>query len=72
MKSKYGNYVIQKAIKLSSNEYKKKLVFDAAEKINNLIDIKLILKWKNILLPHIKELTHEQIQELKEKNYFWQ
>ena len=72
MKSKYGNYVIQKAIKLSSNEYKNKLVFDAAEKINNLIDIKLIQKWKSILLPHIKELTHEQIQELKEKNYFWQ
>ena len=70
MKSNYGNYVIQKAIKLSKNKYKKALVFCAARDINNLNDSKLIIKWKSILLPHIKELTSEQIQLLKEQKYF--
>ena len=70
MKSNYGNYVIQKAIKLSKGEYKKKFVFSAAKEINKLNDNKLIQKWKSILLPHIKELSPEQIQELKLQNYF--
>jgi hypothetical protein len=70
MKSNYGNYVIQKAIKLSKGEHKNKFVFSAAKEINKLNDNKLIQKWKSILLPHIKELTPEQIQELKSQNYF--
>jgi len=70
MKSSYGNYVIQKAIKLSKNENERKLVFNSAKEINNLIENKLIQKWKTILLPHINVLTHEQIQKLKENNYF--
>ena len=70
MKSKYGNYVIQKAIKLSKNIYKKELVFCAAKDINNLNDHKLIIKWKSILLPYIKELTSEQIEQLKNRKYF--
>ena len=70
MKSNYGNYVIQKSLKLSKNENKKKLVFYAAKDINNLNENKLILKWKSLLLPHIKELTNEQIQELKKQKYF--
>ena len=70
MKSNFGNYVIQKALKLSKNENKKKLVFHAAKDINNLNENKLISKWKSLLLPHIKELTNEQIQELKKQKYF--
>ena len=70
MESNFGNYVIQKAIKLSKNGHKNKLVFCAAKDINNLKDGKLIIKWKSILLPHIKELTSEQIQILKEQKYF--
>ena len=70
MKSKYGNYVIQKAIKLSKNIYKRELVFCAAKDINNLNDHKLIIKWKSILLPYIKELTSEQIEQLKNRKYF--
>ena len=38
--------------------------------INKLGDQKLIKKWKSILLPHIKELTNEQIESLKEQNFF--
>ena len=70
MKSNFGNYVIQKVIKLSKNKYKNKIVFSAAKEINNLIENKLILKWKSLLLPHLEELTFEQIQKLKQRNYF--
>ena len=70
MKSNYGNYVTQKIIKLSKNDYKNKIVFCAAKDIQNLIEIKLILKWKSLLLPHLNILTFEQIQELKQRNYF--
>ena len=70
MKSNYGNYVIQKAIKLSKGEYKNKFVFTAAKEINKLNDNKLIQKWKSILVPHIKDLSNEQIKELKLQNFF--
>jgi hypothetical protein len=70
MKSNYGNYVIQKAIKLSKNELKQKIVFEAAKEINNLCEKKLIIRWKSLLFPHIKLLTSEQLYILKENNYF--
>ena len=70
MKSNYGNYVIQKAIKLAKGENKNKFVFNAANQINKLNDNKLIQKWKSILMPHLKELTSDQIQELKSQNFF--
>ena len=59
MKSNYGNYVIQKAIKLAKNEYKQKLVFNASKYINKLNDPKLIIKWKSILMPYIKEIDKD-------------
>ena len=70
MKSNYGNYVIQKAIKLAKGDYKQKLVYNASKDINKLVDQKLIKKWKSILLPHIKDLTNEQIDNLKEIKFF--
>ena len=70
MKSNFGNYVIQKAIKLSKGDKKNKLVFNAAKEINKLNDAKLIIKWKSILSPHIKELSSEQLQYLNEQKYF--
>ena len=70
MKSNFGNYVIQKALKLAKGKNKNKLVFSAAKDINKLNDNKLIQKWKSILSPHIKELNANQTQELKSQNYF--
>ena len=70
MKSNYGNYVVQKAIKLSEGKYKQKLVYNAAKDINKLLDQKLIKKWKSILLPHINVLSNEQKEILKEQNFF--
>ena len=70
MKSNYGNYVVQKVIKLSEGESKMKFVFNAAKEIDKLKDNKLIQKWKSILAPHISELNDEQMKILKEQNYF--
>ncbi len=70
MRSNYGNYVVQKSIKLSKEEHKKKLIFNAAKEINKLNDNKLIIKWKSILSPHLNELSSEQIKYLNEQNYF--
>ena len=70
MKSNYGNYVIQKAIKLAKGEYKQKLVFNAAKDINKLNDPKLIKKWKSILSPSVKELSNEQLKYLEEQKFF--
>ena len=70
MRSNYGNYVVQKAIKLSKGENRQKLIFSAAKDINKLNLPKLIVKWKSILLPYVKELSKEQIDYLKEQNFF--
>ena len=70
MRSNFGNYVIQKAIKLSKGESKNKLIFNAAKDVNKLNDCKLIVKWKSILSPHIICLSQEQIQYLKEQQFF--
>jgi len=70
MRSNYGNYVIQKAIKLSKGENKNKLVFNAAKDVNKLNDCKLIIKWKSILSTHINGLSSEQIEYLKEQEFF--
>ena len=70
MKSNYGNYVIQRALKLAKGENKNNFVFAAATNINKLNDNKLIQKWKSILVSHINDLSPEQIQELKSQNYF--
>ena len=70
MRSNYGNYVIQKALKLAKGEYKNKLVFNAAKDINKLNDAKLILKWKSLLSPHINDLSAEQVKYLTEQKFF--
>ena len=70
MKSNYGNYVVQKVIKLAEGENKKKFVFNAAKDIDKINDNKLIQKWKSLLSPHINELDKEQIDILKEQKYF--
>ena len=54
MKSNFGNFVIQKAIKLSSGENKRKLVIEVSRNIYKLNDKKLILKWKSIVYPHLE------------------
>ena len=70
MKSNYGNYVIQKALKLAKGEKKNDLIFNAAKLINKLNENKLINKWKSILSPYISELPVEMVKLLNEQKFF--
>lgn len=49
MKSSFGNYVIQKALKITINEYKSKLVQTILNNIEKLSEKKLITKWNKIV-----------------------
>ena len=49
MKNEYGNFVIQKALKLSQNLNRKRLVKLIQKNVEKIGDKKLILKWKNIV-----------------------
>ena len=70
MKSNYGNYVIQKALKLAKGEKKNDLIFNAARLINKLNENKLINKWKSILSPYISELPIEKVKLLNDQKFF--
>ena len=49
IKNKYGNYVVQKAVKLSSGPYRDKLITEISKNLNKLDDKKIINKWKAII-----------------------
>ena len=52
MKNNFGNYVIQKALKISQGNINNLLVKEVCKNIFKLNDKKLILKWKNITNPY--------------------
>ncbi len=54
MKNNFGNYVIQKALKISLGIDKKKLSEEVEKNIFKLNDKKLILKWKSIVSSHLE------------------
>ena len=62
MKNNYGNFVIQKALKLSSGENKKKLIIEVSKNIYMLNDNKLIMKWKDLILNELRNLKKEEIE----------
>ena len=49
MKNNFGNYVIQKALKISKGEMKNLLINTVSRNISKLNDKKLISKWKSIV-----------------------
>ena len=49
IKNNYGNYVIQKAVKLSSGKSQEKLIKEIAKNLHKLEDKKIINKWKMII-----------------------
>jgi len=53
MKNEYGNFVIQKALKLSENINRKKLVKLIQKNVEKIGDKKLIIKWKNIVNSYL-------------------
>ena len=52
MKNNYGNYVVQKALKLAKGENKLKLIQIILKNIEKIGDKKLIAKWKSIVDIH--------------------
>ena len=49
IKNNYGNYVIQKAVKLSSGKIQEKLIKEIVKNLHKLEDKKIINKWKMII-----------------------
>lgn len=67
IKNNYGNYVVQKALKISMNESKVKLIFNILNDIDKVKDWKLNLKWKNIILnnlPSADEIDKEEMEKI--------
>jgi hypothetical protein len=67
MKNPFGNYVVQKALKLSSGYHKSKLTGIIKKHIEKLNDRKLINKWKDILASvsgNTLSLAHLNINKL--------
>ncbi len=54
MKNNFGNFVIQKALKLSSGENKRKLVIEVSRNIYKLNDKKLIVKWRELIMQDLE------------------
>lgn len=53
MKNNYGNYVVQKALKLAKGSLKSKLITTIVKNIDKIGDKKLMMKWKSIVNTHI-------------------
>ena len=49
MRNNYGNYVVQKAVKLSSGKSQEKLIKEIIKNIHKIEDKKIINKWKMII-----------------------
>jgi hypothetical protein len=49
IKNKFGNYVIQKAVRLSNGLLRERIIGEISKNINKLEDKKLISKWKAII-----------------------
>ena len=49
IQNKYGNYVIQKALKLASGKIQNIIISEINKNINKLEDKKIINKWKAII-----------------------
>jgi hypothetical protein len=57
MKNNYGNYVIQKALKLARGETKVVLLKSIAKNVDRIGDKKLIQKWRGIVNSHCNILN---------------
>jgi hypothetical protein len=55
IKSNYGNYVIQKALKISSVTNKLSLINAILQNLEKLGDKKLMVKWKHIVDTSVEE-----------------
>ncbi len=68
MKNNYGNYVVQKALKLANDKNKYKLIDIIVRNLDKIGDKKLISKWKSIVQSRIEENDEMGISILKKVN----
>jgi len=59
MKNNYGNYVVQKALKLSSDANKKRIIELIMKNIDKIGEKKLILKWRFIIQSYLQQNDHQ-------------
>lgn len=60
MKNNYGNYVVQKALKLATGSHKVILIQSIMKNIDKVGDRKLILKWRTIVDAHLNIENNQQ------------
>lgn len=60
MRNPYGNYVVQKALKLSAGDLRKRLIDCVLKGAEEIEDKKLSLKWRNIALGNADKETKEK------------
>ena len=54
MKSNYGNYVVQKALKVAQGRNREVLLSSVNKNIYKLYDKKLITKWRSIVASYLE------------------
>jgi hypothetical protein len=69
IRSNYGNYVIQTAVKFSKGNYKYMLINAIEINIDCLGERKLINKWKNIIMSNLQEYSNYNMHN-PTSNYF--
>lgn len=63
MKNNYGNFVVQKGLKLAKGTLKVFLIVAVLKNIDKMGDRKLILRWKNILSANLPEENELNLTE---------
>jgi hypothetical protein len=69
MKNNFGNFVIQKALKISHGENKKRLIIEVSKNICKLNDKKLIFKWKDLIVLDLENFKNENLMFNKTNNF---
>jgi hypothetical protein len=65
IRSNYGNYVVQKALRISKDSVKKKMIFAILSNLEKIKESRLIVKWRNILLMNLPSSDEIDGEEMK-------
>ena len=68
MKNNYGNYVVQKALKLANEKNMYKLIEVISKNLDKIGDKKLISKWKSIVQSRLEEKEDKGSYHLRKQN----
>jgi hypothetical protein len=69
IRNDYGNYVLQKALKLSNMNTRISLVNNILHNLEKLGDKKLIIKWKHIVDSSLEQCYKDNLVYLKVRNF---